>query len=118
MYISLLGIVFVKFVDQNQIVSRKGIYRALPYQSLSKQPSLPLRHTTTIPSQAKDSTETERVQAAEKTEAERKKEERLCHTKLKLQKTQKLFFCHSTRAYPNIFAVNNFVCFRIRYLRT
>ena len=73
MYISVLGIGFVKFLDQNQIVSRKGIYRALPYQSLSKQPSLPLRHTTTIPSQAKDSTETERAQAAKKTEAERKK---------------------------------------------
>ena len=53
------------------------------------KPSLPLRHTTTIPSQAKDSTGPERAaQAAEKTEAERKKEERLCHTKLKLQKTQ------------------------------
>ena len=32
------------------------------------------------------------------------------------KKTQKLFFCHSTPAYPNIFAVNNFVCFIIRYL--
>ena len=38
------------------------------------KPSLPLRHTTTIPSQAKDSTGPERAaQAAEKTEAERKK---------------------------------------------
>ena len=95
-----MGIGFVKFLDQNQIVSRKGIYRALPYQSLSKQPSLPLRHTTTIPSQAKDSTETERAQAAEKTEAERKKRGETMSYKTKTAKNTKTLLLSLDSSLP------------------